>query len=156
MRLYEITDALRTVFDMDIPEEQKADTLNELKLDFAVKIDGCLAYRQEMIAQADSFKAEIERLTALKKSAESKANSMTNYVKSNMLATNITKHTGLFMATIGKPSQRVEVTDESKLSYQYFKTTVCVDKSKLSQDLKNGINIEGASLVDGEPRFTIK
>lgn len=156
MKLYEITGALRDVLEMDIPEDQKADTIEELGLDFNAKIDGCLAYRQEQLSKSEMYKAEIDRLTALKKAAESRANSMSEYVKRNMIALDIKKHEGLFNATIGKPSQRVEVSNESILPPEYLLTKITVNKSKLSTDLKNGSSIDGALLVDGEPRFIVK
>lgn len=156
MKLYEITGALREVLDMDIPSEQKADTLDELGLEMHAKIDGCLAYRQERLQYADRLKSEIDRLTALKKSAENDAQGVTEYVKHNMTAMGQTKHQGLFSATIGKPSVKVEVCDESILPPDYLVTKITPNKSKLSTDLKAGKEVDGAQLIEGEPRFIVK
>ena len=156
MKLYEITGALRDVLEMDLPDELKADTLEELGLDFSSKLDGCLAYRQEQLSQADIFKAEIDRLTLMKKQAENRAESITSYVKNNMIGAGIKKHTGLFSATIGKPSIRVEVFNDEIIPTEYLETKIAVNKSKISHDLKNGIEIDGAKLVEGSPRFIVK
>lgn len=156
MKLYEITGALRDVLSLDIPDEQKEDTLEELGLDLTTKIDGCLAYRQERLHYANSLKSEIDRLTALKKTAENEAASLESYVKRNMIALNMQKHQGLFSATLGKPSVRVEVTSELELPGEYIVTKYTPNKSKLSTDLKSGLTIPGAKLIEGEPRFLIK
>lgn len=51
----------------------------------------------------------------------------------------------------GRKNAKVEITDESKLPLEYMvRADPRVDKRRLLADMKDGVKVEGAVLVDGE------
>lgn len=156
MKLYEITSSLREVASIDAPYEQLADTLDDLRIDFAVKVDGCLAIRQEYVRQSEVYQSEIDRLAELKRANDSKAESLKKYVLDNMVSSGIKKHTGLFSATIAKGLQYLSIKDENLIPSAYLVVKQSVDKRKITQDIKGGIEVYGAELVTGSERILIK
>ena len=90
MKLYEITNDLRELHALaesgELTEEMIADTVEGLDMQFEDKARGVLIVRSQMLSNVDVISAEIDRLTALKKSAANSAERLTDYLKMNMLA----------------------------------------------------------------------
>ena len=98
-------------------------------------------------ADVEARKAEIKRLTELNKADEKKKDHLKDTLSASM---NMTGHervdTPLFKVSFRK-SQAVEV-DETVLPEAYKVATWKPDKKRLKEDLKNGLEIIGASLVE--------
>jgi len=58
--------------------------------------------------------------------------------------------------SIRKPSQVVQIDDESKIPNEFVFFAKSIEKAKLKEALKHGEIIEGARLVDGSRSITIK
>lgn len=154
--LYELAEPIRQLMnDENIPDEHKLDTLELLGDDFKEKAQKVAAFIREVEAEATAYDDEVKRLAERKKTRLAQADRMKDYLRVNMEKTGIKKIDGLFNIILSAPAQSVEV-NEATLPQQYFKVSVAPDKTELAKLLKQGAVIQGAALVDGKSRLTIK
>lgn len=165
MKLYEISQQyadVQKLIDSDDTgsmAEAIAETMQLIEGDFQDKAVNVVLFTQNIESDIEAIDAEIKRLQEKKKSIQNKADGMRDYLRMNMAATGINKIScPLFSITLSAPAQQVEITDESLLPDDYVavKTVISPDKRKILADLKAGVNIPGAMLVDGTQRLTIK
>ena len=98
-------------------------------------------------ADVEARKNEIKRLTELNKADEKKKEHLKDTLSASMSLTGHERvDTPLFKVSFRK-SQAVEV-DEAVLPEAYKVATWKADKKRLKEDLKNGLEIIGASLVE--------
>lgn len=156
MTLYELTaeyqQLLELAEDPDIPEEALADSLEALGMDIEDKADGYAKVIAQLNADAAALKAEIDRLTARKRTIERNVDRMKESLKSAMILTGKTKFkTELFSFNVQKnpvavviDEQYIENIPEEYLIPQDPK----VDKQKLKDDLKAGRDLEGIAHLE--------
>jgi len=165
MKLYEITGAMKEVqqmLDDGVPLDQLEDTLNEIGIDFKEKAESCLFAVANLNSEVGAYKAEIDRLTAKKKSKENQIVSLKNYLLYNMQELNSGKiDNGLMSASIRKGAPALQINNESYLPQEFKKisTSVSIDKKgllKALKELEEGETIEGAEVVPGKNTLTIK
>lgn len=161
MKLYEITQEMREIFQMiedgEITQEEAADTLEASGMSFDEKVQNCLLYRAEQIAESEALAVEIKRLTDRKKACDNRAEQMKDYVRQSMQAVGKTESGGtLVSAKLGKPSVSAHVANDDLLSDQWKKVIKKPDLALIKKELQAGNHIEGAELVEGQPRITIK
>jgi hypothetical protein len=95
--LYEIDAALRAIFatvenaEGELTPELETQ-LTGLEMDRLIKLDNILAYRQDILRQGESFKAEIQRLKVLQQTADNMAGRLKLYVENSMMAAGEEKH----------------------------------------------------------------
>lgn len=147
--LYELTGQYLEIYNMELDEETKLDTLDSIdwETEYETKVENYIKVMKNIDADVEARKAEIKRLTELNKADEKKK----DHLKDTLLASmNMTGHervdTPLFKVSFRK-SQAVEV-DETVLPEAYKVATWKPDKKRLKEDLKNGLEIIGASLVE--------
>lgn len=156
MTLYELSaeylSILELAEDPDIPEEALADSLEALGMDIEDKADGYAKVIAQLNADASALKAEIDRLTARKRTIERNVDRMKDSLKSAMILTGKTKFkTELFSFNVQKnpvavviDEQYIENIPEEYLIPQDPK----VDKQKLKDDLKAGRDLEGIAHLE--------
>jgi hypothetical protein len=156
MKLYEISDqirqALQMVADGEIPEDQMQDTLEALGVEFDTKVDNTAAVIRELGAESDGIKAEIERLTNMKKVKDGHVERLKDYLRLEMSKNGKKKVEGKrFTVTIGASVQVLAITGEIT---GYKKESL--DTAAIKSDLKAGKKIAGAMLVSGKEKLIIK
>jgi uncharacterized small protein (DUF1192 family) len=165
MKLYEITGAMKEVqqmIDDGVPLEQLEDTLNEIGVDFKEKAESCLFAVANLNSEVGAYTAEIERLTAKKKSKVNQIASLKSYLLINMQELKSGKiDNGLITASIRKGAPALQINNESAIPQEYknISTSVSTDKKALLKALKElaeGEIIEGAEVVPGKNTLTIK
>ncbi len=156
MTLYELSaeylSILELAEDPDIPEEALADSLEALGMDIEDKANGYAKVIAQLNADADALKAEIDRLTARKRTIERNVDRMKDSLKTAMILTGKTKFkTELFSFNVQKnpvavviDEQYIENIPEEYLIPQDPK----VDKQKLKDDLKAGRDLEGIAHLE--------
>jgi len=156
MTLYELTAEYQQILELaedpDIPEEVLADSLETLSLDIEDKADGYAKVIAQLNADASVLKAEIDRLTARKRTIERNVDRMKDSLKTAMILTGKTKFkTELFSFNVQKnpvavviDEQYIENIPEEYLIPQDPK----VDKQKLKDDLKAGRDLEGIAHLE--------
>lgn len=150
MKLYEITNNLLEQFDsMEQDGLINQELLDELGQALQEKNTSIIYYLQNQNALLESIKAEIDRLSAYRKSIETKQENFKNYLAYNFDKLGIKK----FETPIGVISLRetkaIEIYDESLLDEKYFNTkiTKTVSKTKIKEDIEKGVEVQGAKQV---------
>jgi len=147
--LYELTGQFLDIYNMDLDDETKADTLESIdwNSDYEEKVENYIKVIKNIESDVEARKNEIKRLTELNKADEKKKDHLKETLSTSMVLTGHERvDTPLFKVSFRK-SQAVEV-DELVLPESYKVATWKPDKKRLKEDLKNGLEIVGASLVE--------
>ena len=147
--LYELTGQFLDIYNMELDEETKLDTLDSIdwETEYETKVENYIKVMKNLEADVEARKNEIKRLTELNKADEKKKEHLKDTLSASMSLTGHERvDTPLFKVSFRK-SQAVEV-DETVLSEAYKIATWKADKKRLKEDLKNGLEIIGASLVE--------
>lgn len=159
-RLYDMAN------DMEVNEEtgeiiDNSDTLKELleqiQGDLTDKLDSCNYIRKELDANADTLANEIKRLQAKKQALENRSKRLKELMQETMIVTGETKLKGKFTFSIGtrKALQLDENLTPEFFDQNYVRTKKEFDKKKITDDLKNGVEIKGAKMTE-KVNFSIR
>jgi hypothetical protein len=164
MRLYEIsqeyTQLLQLVEDGELTHDMIADTLTAIDAEFDIKARNCMMIVAEFDKDLAGIQAQIDRLTALKKSSESSRENLVDYVKTEMLKTGKEKlDLGIFKLSIRAATQQLPPDiDESLVPSDYFVVipeSKRIDRRALLAAVKLN-QVDGINLVDSKRSLTIK
>jgi hypothetical protein len=147
--LYELTGIYQQIYDLDMDDETKQDTLDSIDWaeDYENKVENYVKVIKNLDVDMEARKNEIERLRKLNDADNSKKERMKEAVKESMELTGHDRvDTPLFKVSFRK-SEAVEV-DDLLLPEAYKVATYKPDKKRLKEDLKNGLEILGAELVE--------
>lgn len=147
--LYELTGQYLEIYNLDMDDETKQDTLDSIDWaeDYENKVENYVKVIKNLDADMEVRKNEIERLRKLNDADNSKKERMKEAVKESMELTGHDRvDTPLFKVSFRK-SEAVEV-DDLLLPESYKVATYKPDKKRLKEDLKNGLEILGAELVE--------
>lgn len=147
--LYELTGQFLDIYNLELDEETKLDTLDSIdwNSDYENKVENYIKVIKNIESDVEARKNEIKRLTELNKADEKKKDHLKETLSTSMTLTGHERvDTPLFKVSFRK-SQAVEV-DETVLPESYKVATWKPDKKRLKEDLKNGLEIIGASLVE--------
>ena len=147
--LYELTGQFLDIYNLELDEETKLDTLDSIdwQTDYENKVENYVKVIKNTEADIEARKNEIKRLTELNRADERKNERMKENLKESMALTGHERvDTTLFKVSFRK-SEVVEV-DDLLLPEAYKVATYKPDKKRLKEDLKNGLEIIGASLVE--------
>lgn len=157
MKLYEIAERYKNLEELlgnpDIEESMIVEALNKVDGEFEEKAENIGKFIKVLDANSKAIDEEIKRLTKLKKSNENQKNWLKNYLYNAMkLLDKLKLKTKFFNFWIQKNPISLKITDETKLPDTYKETEVIttINKEALKEDLKNGLVIEGAELIQGE------
>ena len=157
MKLYELTESYNQIKDLDLPVEEQQALLDNVEGSIEEKVENVVKIIKENDGVIDAIKNEIARLNQLKKSHESKNDSLKNYIDTSMQIIEKDKlNAGLFKISYRKSSSLV-VTDESLIPVQFMKVipeTKVVDKVELKKFMKDN-HVEGA-VVENKKNLQIK
>lgn len=108
--------------------------------------------RADIIGEIAKFKAEEQRLATIRKAMENRVARLEEYIKSAMVALEVTEATaGTFKLSILPSQGSLEITDESKIPAR-FKTivqTTKIDANGVKAAIKSGEHIDGAEIKPG-------
>ena len=157
MKLYEISDdirqAVKMVNDGDMSQEDMQDTFEALGIEFDLKVHSVAAYVRELDLDAELLATEIKRLQARKISVTNEAERLKGYMRHEMEKSGRAKVIGkIFNITLGKPPMVIETTGDLPEKYKTFS----FDKEAAKADLKAGIEVNNACLVQGKAKLIIK
>lgn len=150
--LYELTGQFLTIYQLDIDDETKADTLEAIdwQEQFEQKAEGYAHVIKNSEADVAMYKAEEESFKAKKQAAQKKL----DYVKDNIMAAmNVTGQTevksGALIIKIAKNPESVKVNENDLPKNILQKVTLAPDKT-LKELLKSGKKVKGAELIRTE------
>lgn len=152
--LYSLTNELRTIEEkMENGEELNEQEILSLQTEILEKTDNCVGY---MMSLEDFEKALSERKKQVDialKAVRSKLERFEDYTLKcmNNIGTQSIQGKSSIIKT-RKPVDIVEITNENDIPMQYLKTETItsLDKKALLDDLKKGIEVEGAKLSKGK------
>lgn len=168
-KLYELTSELKGLqqlaYDLDADNTDATmmqaieDTMEGLNLEFNDKAVAIVKVAENLNADTSALDAEIKRLQERKKVITNRQESLKDYLRFNMDANGVKKiECPLFSITLGKGSPTVQIIDDSTIpdDYMTVKTEIKPDKAAIVKALKSGIEVNGASLIEGKPRLMIR
>jgi hypothetical protein len=137
--------------------EQLKTLFDELEGNFIDKLDSCQYIRRELDSNVSLLAAEIKRLQQRKKALENRSERLKTLMCDSMLVSGETKLKGKHSFSLGK--RKVLQIDENItpdfFNQDYIRVTKEFDKKKLTQDLKEGTEVEGAKMVE-KVNFSIR
>ncbi|MCU0082591.1 siphovirus Gp157 family protein [Streptococcus danieliae] len=150
--LYDLTGQFLNIYQMDIDEDTKLDTIESMGLieDLEDKAEGYAKVIRNLEADKASYKVEKERFAAKEKAVDNKIKLLKTNLQTAMELTGLTKIDGeLFNLSLQKTKDSV-IIEEDKLPKKYWnkKVTEIPDKKGLYDLLKEGKKIKGASLQE--------
>lgn len=153
--LYEIsTDFLKALDGLEVDEEtgeiKNFDAVESLNAQFEEKAESVACYIKNLAAFADDLKAEEDTLSARRKSAERRIDSMKKYLTSCLESVGKDKVETVRARISFRKSVQVQIDDEKALPADYITTTVTVkpDKTAIKKAIQAGQDVTGASLVE--------
>lgn len=148
MKLYEINEKIVSCVDVETGEIIDEQMLQELEVAFDEKVENIALWIKNLTAEAKAIKEEKDNLAARQKACENKAESLKNYLA---LALAGEKFKTPKVSISFRKSESVQVDDMSKLDDDYLKYAApTVDKTKVKQALKAGVNLQGVQLVTNQ------
>lgn len=159
-RLYDMAN------DMEVNEEtgkivDNSDTLKELfdeiEGTLTDKMDSVNYIRKEIDSSVSMLADEIKRLQAKKQALENRSKRLKELMQETMIVTGETKLQGKFTFSIGtrKALQLDENLTPEFFDQNYVRTKKEFDKKKITDDLKNGVEIKGAKMTE-KVNFSIR
>lgn len=161
--LYELAGEYRAIsdklHDLDLPEDVIADTLDGLGGDLQEKSINVAKYFRNLEAMANQIKQAEAQMMARRNAIEKRADSLKEYLKSNMERAGISKiECPFFVISIKQNPESVQVDDETLVPRDYFReipVSYQLDKTLVKTAIKDGYNVPGCHL-SRETRLDIK
>lgn len=165
MRLKDYADEYEELLALLDADEEEAEglaeavqnALDEMLPDIHRKVDGIVSILRDLESSADACDAEAKRLAARKRRFQDRADWLRRYLKSAAQKMNGKIETDTNTVSLSKPSKCLQVVASANIPYEYLiEQEPVLDKAALKKALKDGVVIEGAALVDGEPGLLIR
>ena len=154
--MYELTAdylaVLAMATDGETPPDAIADTLEAIGGEIEIKAENSAVIMQELTAESEKLKNEIDRLTARKKSLETNVAAIKERIFDAMKTTGKEKFkTTLFSFSIGKNPAKLVIDDAEKIPRKYLiPQPAKIDNAKLKEELKAGKVCKYAHLEQSE------
>ena len=146
----ELYDKLATVDDIEAWQGE-IDMLDEALDD---KVHNVCSYVKALEAEASAYKAEVDRLTEHRRTAENKVAYLKGLLMTAIKASCRTEvKTALFSARVQKNLPSVKVADDFDVEHSFYCVTKVIqslDKKLMMDAMKSGIEIPGAEIVQTE------
>lgn len=151
--LYELTDDFKQVQQMiEEGHEGLEDTLESIGLAIEDKLENIGKVIKNIEGEIEAFKAEEKRLAERRRTLENEVKNLKLYAEEQLKATGQKKmKSGVFTFAIQKNPPSVRITNEELIPKEYYvPVDPKLDKKKLKDLLKDGEEIPGVELVQGE------
>ena len=161
MKLYEIAQehqqALNLLNDMDdLTPEIIADSMAALNDELESKVLSCAKHLKGQEAEAKAIKEAAARMTERAKAIENRVANFKEYVRQNMVRSGLSKAKDAEISiSITKPREVCVVDDVKALPELYTKTEVKAVKTDILKALKDGYDVPGARIEQGQPGLRI-
>lgn len=153
--LYEIKNEYLNVlnnieFDEETGEILNLEELENMEAAFEEKTEAVALFIKEQNALAEAIKAEEKSLYERRKRMENKSERLKTYLAQSLLEVGRDNFETPRCRLSFKKSTSVEIADESLLPKEYLKETITYkpDKTLIKEDIKNGVIVDGASLIE--------
>ena len=158
MLLYELSEIETQILEQLESEEGIDKNLYDtLKFTEEEMLVSCAKVYRQILSDAQVCNDEAKRLSERKKRLENNAGRLKELMFEGMKMTDVKKiHRSEFDIAIRKNPPSLQIADEAQIPMEYYKPQAPIlDKAMLKDDIKNGLKIDGISLIQTE-RVDIK
>lgn len=155
MKLYEIAQNFlnlqELLEDQEIPKEIVIKALEEVDGDLEDKAENIAKLMKSLELECNAIKEEETRLSNKRRAMENKNKGLKEYLENTMKSTGKLKFKSkLFSFNIQKNAPSLKILDESLLDDKYYIVEKKIDNKAIKNDIKNGVEVPGASLIQTE------
>lgn len=153
-KLYELSTGYKNIeylLENGEDNEELAAVLNSLGEEIEDKAENIAKILKNNEADIKAFKEEEKRLAERRKALENSNKRLKEYLEENMKMTGKTKFkSGTFSFNIAKNPASVEIVNQDIIPMDYRELVEVINKKDILQDLKDGKDVQGAILKQGE------
>ena len=149
MNLFELTQKYQNVLEIaeQLDEETLKDTLDSIDDAINVKIENTAYVIKSLESNITVIDEEMKRLSAMKSAQTNNIRNLKEYMQNAMESVGLEKVEGkLIKVSIQNNPQSVKIENEEALQNYMVEQPKKLDKRSLMEDLKKGIEVEGAEL----------
>lgn len=149
MKLYEITNSINQVKKFVDNQDELNEYLEQLDLELQDKAKNIFMLIKNIEAPVVAIDDEIKRLSEMKKSYQSKASNLKNYISYTMQKNGIEKIESDIVKFSFRKSETIEIIDESMIPSEFIniKEVKTVDKIAIKKAIKAGNNVRGVECL---------
>ena len=151
MKLWGIDERIRN-YEMQFDEDGvwvNEDELENLEIEREQKLENLACFVKELRAEASAIATEGNTLLDRANKLYGKADGIENYISFHLAGEELKSSR---VAVTFRRSERVQITDQSKIPEEYIVTrveeTTKADKTKIKKAIKAGVEIEGAYIQE--------
>lgn len=151
--LYELQEAYKNVLNLieENDDESLQIALSNLDDEIEVKADNYAVIIKKLESDINMLKTEEERMSERRKTFENKVKYLKKNLEEAMILIDKKKFkTDKFSFGIQKNAPSLKILDEEKALEAYSKTKIELDKQRLKEDIKNGLEVDYALLESTE------
>lgn len=146
MNLYQIDNAILDCVDMETGEIFDVEKFDALSIERDVKLENIALWIKNLKAEAEALKVEMDSFAKRKKSAETKLESLKNYLATYLEGA---KFETTRVKVSWRKSESVEYDDIYKIPDEFIKYKEPeVKRTELKKALKDGMEFEGVRIVE--------
>ena len=155
MKLIELTDIYKNILNLidsgEATEDELKLALNQIEDEIETKAQNIAFVLKEIDSDIEKFKSIEDEFARKRKSLETNKLNLKQYLESNMIATDKKKFkTEYFSFNIQKNAPSLNVATENYIPNEYYITERKLDRKKLLDAIKNGLEIKDVSLKQSE------
>lgn len=155
MKLIELTDIYKNILNLidsgEATEDELKFALNQIEDEIETKAQNIAFVLKEIDSDIEKFKSIEDEFARKRKSLEFNKANLKQYLESNMIATDKKKFkTEYFSFNIQKNAPSLNVATENYIPNEYYITERKLDRKKLLDAIKNGLEIKDVSLKQSE------
>lgn len=160
--LWDIGDEIKALDELiNIGQGELSDEHEELykKLDIILskKTDSYCEYVSKIESEIKIGKEKIDKIKDYIEYRKNAIDRLKSYAKSVLESMEIDKLNGKIHAIkLLAPRKRLEVYDETKIPIKFLRIKTEINKSKITESIKNGEAVEGATIIDGSRSIQFK
>ena len=149
--LYEFKEMYLNLMDLDLEGEELGKALENIDDEIEVKAENYAGLIKNLEAEADAYKKEIERMSKIKKSLESRASLLKSNLEQAMIELDKKKFkTNLFSFNIQRNAPGIKILDVDKIPEEFVEYEKRIKKNDLKKAIKEGLETDAAVLVESE------
>lgn len=155
-KLYELTEHYNNLLELinneEVPKELIEKALSEVNEEFEVKAENIAKLIKSLEVDVNGYKEEEKRMSTQRKYLENKISNLKEYLDGSMKALDKQKIKGkVFTLAIQKNPPSVEILNLECIDNKYLiPQDPTVDKKAILEDLKNNIEVTGATIKQTE------
>lgn len=149
--LYELKEMYLNLMDLDLEGEELGKALENIDDEIEVKAENYAGLIKNLEAEADAYKKEIERMSKIKKSLESRASLLKSNLEQTMIELDKKKFkTNLFSFSVQRNAPGIKILNEDKIPEEFVEYEKRIKKNDLKKAIKEGLETDAAVLVESE------